>query len=391
MLRAGGAAATALTASLAGCQRLGDLLGGDGGDHAGSSSLTFPSVADPWYRPWVPTPESAGGLTTRVLHVDLGRIRAVEDAVPPVFSERMRTAARRTRDYLGVPTADVSRVAWVGGETVVLFGDFSAADVGGSVTESGYERAGSVADHALFTRTDAPRAVAAADGSLVWSAEDGDPRRVVAAAVRAGRDATSRLADQRDRFHELAGILGCGLIGTLTARNMTFSLGQGEEIEDLTALGRTSVVADGGLYTRLVVRYAGEETPAYGHGRLLPADEYEAVDLRADGSTVTVTGRRPVGSVSPEETAAPTALPPLVTWSFDVGPDAVTVTHAAGESVPATELSLYDQSFEAVETQFADRYETVEPGDAVSVSRSDLELLHVVWGPSDRSMRTVTL
>ena len=87
----------------------------------------------------------------------------------------------------------------------------------------------------------------------------------------------------------------------------------------------------------------------------------------------------------------PAVLSPLVAWGFAEDGEAgeLVVTHRAGDPVTAFRLEL-KTNYSSAATQFADRYDTVEPGDSVVVPVEPDSRVRVVWSAGEASSTLAT-
>jgi len=88
--------------------------------------------------------------------------------------------------------------------------------------------------------------------------------------------------------------------------------------------------------------------------------------VRTHGRTARLDATTPTAEFGANTDSTPT---PAVTWLVDRDGAAATatVTHAAGDPVEAERLTLETSDGET-DRQFADAYETVDPGDSVTIA-----------------------
>jgi hypothetical protein len=386
-----GAGATTLAAT-AGCSGLPPL-----GSRVNFGKIDAPGPGKPVYRRWLPAPTAAGSNTT-FGHVEDSQDRpgymfnyseppAFEGAPPPLNYARDWNA--HMLDYFGVGFDNYERLVSVDfAAAVAIEADVDVATVAETVTTSGYESDGTYRDYDLFSRSDVRRVLAVRGDALLFGrGERAD------ANVRAMADAG---AGELARFHErdedraamtdAAGsrpwlFYGFGgfIRGDLTEHVVGEATGFDYDddhvytyytylFDDAAAVDVTAIKNE--MRTRI---RSDESLGPFGPDTM-------TADIDVDGRVVSVGSRHPREEFVVDDRTTPM---PQITWGFDEDAAAgrLTVRHEAGNSVDASVLFLrFDPpawSQETSETlddpqQFVAEYDTVEPGDSVTLDTSGL-------------------
>lgn len=371
LLGVGGAA---LAAASAGCSGLPPL-----GGRVNFGSVDGPDPADPAYRQWIPAPSAAPDDarfgTYHLWYGEPSRFAAL-DADPPANQARGFLAPQT--DYFGVGFDAYERALWTG-PVLVLEGDVSPATVAETVTDSGYDPAGSYGDYDLFERGDAPRTVAVREGVVLFARTE-TGRRDVELVADAGGGAVPRLHEESDAFAAISDATGAYPFVLFTDVSPGIDDAIGPTAWDGVETSSSATTFDDG-YLYFVVTQVYEDASAVDRGDIkaqLDGDGYlrsydsRAVDIEVDGRVARIVSQVAVEEVLDERDG--TERMPQVTWGFDEADGTLTVRHEAGETVDARIPTLYWETEDAEPpgAQFADEYETVGPGDALTVDVSDL-------------------
>ncbi|WP_251341779.1 hypothetical protein [Haloplanus halophilus] len=166
--------------------------------------IDVPPADPPAYREWLPAPGAVDGVDGGYGYLFR---RPGELGYPaPVRFTTPRKRLLTDLDHFGVGYANYDRLLATDLGTVIE-ADVDPDAVARTLTESGYDAAGSHGDVDLFARDDVPRRAAVGDGAVVWSSE----RVHRAPAVTALLDARD---GRIDRYHEV----DAGLVETVDTR-----------------------------------------------------------------------------------------------------------------------------------------------------------------------------
>ncbi|PSQ15683.1 hypothetical protein BRD00_13570 [Halobacteriales archaeon QS_8_69_26] len=367
------------------------------------ASLSVPEVDPPAYRQWLPAPSALfpdrEGYRLRVARP--ARVTDLGTAVPVRFARHQRVG-KLGLDHFGVGFEDyrwVLRIApWGDTRSAVVSASFDRAAVAGTLTETGYERAGDHRGTWLFAREDGPRAVALGDGTLAWAAAvDRDatpgPRAVVRTLVDARRGAVDRYHEVDGDFEEFSRTAGGPLVGTLHAGDVAAGYPLWNwDLQGLVGWASTTAFDEGNSYLRAVFAFDRDLDPDRTVDELRRRTASEplfagagAVDVTADDRSATV-----VAAVEDEryhdlvgdDRPLPGVTFPQITWGYDHDPaaDEVTITHRGGDVVAAPTITV-DYSSGGRVPQFRDEHDVVEPGVSltVPVSAEDPGRITVSW------------
>lgn len=344
--------------------------------------LTPPEPGEATYRQWLPPPGDLFPNRTRyhLQYVEPFWIRAFRLAIPDGF-DRHRSYGKVGLDYFGIGFENYQWILRVDGWTAVAIAQFDPTDVAETLAASGYELS---ADHRgldLFTRDDGPRAVGVGNGVVVWSASgtrrepSPDPVVVVRALADAKAGARPRYHEVDEGFDALSAVAGAPLVGRVFPGVTTYL--RGWDLDDLAGWGANWAFDQTASYRRTVFGFTGNTPPVSLKGELRREVARREFYRRANAVDVTVTDRsatvvaafhhdnpsRPFGETSSEVTY------PQITWGYEYDPAAseVTITHEAGDAVPAAVLNVTNTTVHDVQ-QFSDSNDVVGPSDSVTVS-----------------------
>jgi hypothetical protein len=392
LLAAGGAAAALSTT--AGCVATLPPLG----RRVRFGRVDAPEAGSPDYRRWLPEPSAfddptdpdvAKGIAWFMTFTpnDLGTETVGETFSFPVGLVRPRV------DHVGVGYGNYDRVVWYG-PTFAVEADVDRTAVRETLSTTGYSEAGTHRGFDLYDRSDLPRAVAVGDDGFVFASGDtalSDVRAVVDARTGASR-----------RYHETDETFA--LLSSATGNYPWTWFHQTDDEGAMLASASSFAFDDDAVYYVWTRVYREGETPSKAalqreleeNDRALRSED---VDVELDGRVATIEFRHTHERF--KEDNKEEAPPPHVTWGLDHDREAqeVTLHHEAGDPVPAEELFVgyapvvHDEDEPTIDTQFDDEYDTVSPGDSLTVDVSnwpdhehlDAEL-RVVWqGEGDES------
>jgi len=288
-------------------------------------------------------------------------------------------------DWLGTEFQAYTEAIAIG-PAVVYGSDTDPETVGDAVARTNYERTGAYEGYELYEREDPGRTVAVTDGTVIWVSHERG--RAVATALvdaRAGRvvrrhevdEAFDAITEPGPLDFDVIGGIGLGLESTSGASMVATSFAYGEDVS----------------YTRSQYLFSDPEAVPVDdiEGEIRESDDFRNVsvaEVRTDDRRAVVELRQET-DVNPGEWS-PT---PQITWGADHHPesDELTLRHEAGDGVDAEALSIATGASLGEDTegapdlrQFADGYDTVEPGDAITVGTDDgVERVTVSFSPDD--------
>lgn len=354
------------------------------------ASLSPPDPAAPAYRRWLPPPSSLfpdrGGY--RLRYARPFWVDRFASALPGGYDGHRRVG-KLGLDHFGIGFENYQWVLridpWSSAVAAVVLARFDRQAVARTLTASGYRRAGTHRGLAVFEREDTPRAVALADGALVWSrAVDRDgrptPRTVVEALVDAGADERTRYHEADEGFRTLSRAVGAPLVGTVHTGDLAREYPLWNwDLPGLTGWASTEAFDPTNSYLRTVLAFEGERDPGALRERIRTRvagerlfRDADAVDVRAgprSAAVVAAVGDDRYHELLGRDEPPPGVAYPQITWGYeyDPGEGTVTVTHRGGDAVGAITLQV-DSAGVRGERQFDDEYDTVEAGDSVTVA-----------------------
>ena len=323
-------------------------------------------LSGPTYRRWfpagsaLPSDELDPGFINYTTPSNLGVDTIGFNSREPHFFQKLYL------DYLGIPYDDISQVIGMHAidTTYVLIGSFDAATIGDTLTGSGYDEDGTYGNYTLFTRNDGPRTAAVTSDAVVLVRHE-QSRAIVEAVIDAGNGEIQRHHEMDTDFETATDAIGSrpwvfsglGFDPTGEALNSAMSYTFVAENEYYI---HTSLYPEGTTVTEQDIKDA-LETNSRGRNAW-------AVDIQLDGRIATV-----------EMGIAPENLPnryngvtvPVITWGIDDNDGELTVRHEAGDMTSAQSITLYGWNGEdriELGTRFTDTYETISPGDSVTVT-----------------------
>jgi hypothetical protein len=263
---------------------------------------------------------------------------------------------------------------------IVLAGEIDRSAVEWAISETAYEPAGTYEGYDLYGRFDVRRTVAVGDDAIVFSSDENSERNVKA-VIDSGDGRIERYHETDEGFETVLDASGSRPFNWFTPTD-------GALIEAISTTYDTDSVyhVRHRLYSdeSSVSRKQLEREFESNGGELDP----QALDVRSDGRLATVVqqyDREAYLDIGSEHDW------PQVTWGVDHDENAeqVTIRHEAGESIDAELLTIdYRVPGEVVtvDTQFADEYDTVEPGDDLALdlsARRDARQVQVSYTPGE--------
>jgi len=348
------------------------------------TSVEYPGPGEPTYRRWLPRPGAVPGVDRSydASHVRVADLRG-DGPVARAGIGLRNLLARTGRDPLGLPDGTVDAVVSIDlARATTLLGTFEPASVARGAATAGYREVGSHRGFTLHERPGRDRGLGIADDAVVFSRNE-EPTATVRAVVDAGRGVADRYHEADATFARLSDAGGGATMAWVFPDG-----GPHIDAED-PAVGSTAAqqFTDDRAYFGSYFLFPDRETASASavrsmitdeDGRLLPTTP---LDVAVDGRLGRAEYSLPVSNIA--DRTVPT-LRPLVAWSFDHDPAAgrLTVIHRAGEPVAADRLRLTTGDG-PTDRQFAATYDTVHPGDSVTVAVEPGTRLRVVWERED--------
>lgn len=376
--------ATVGTLSAAGCTTTLPPLG----QRVRFGRIDFPPSQQPAYRRWVPAASAAPGRSADA------PVRAARPGTLPGGSLG-RGLFVAPPDYFGTDFEEYDRAVATAG-AYVFEGSTDPETVGDALDGTGYEYVGSYGGYDLYNRTDVPRTVAATDGAVLWASGD-DRRRSIEAVADAGAGRVPRRHETDDAFATITDAAGANGFDAIDGLEIGLEAGADALA---TATAHTYRGSTGFFRSQYLFETEAEVPQPRRIRRELRAEE---TAVRADAADVRVEGRRLVVEFRTEGDDVDVGWrTPQITWGADHDPDAETVTlrHEAGDSVDAETVVVTVRNegsdsglLDSPEgRQFTDEYDTVGPGDSLSVPVDDsTRSVYVTFRPTEqRSNRLFT-
>lgn len=325
-----------------------------------------PGASGPTYRRWfpaasaLPTDDLDPGFINYTTPSNLGADVIGFDSREPHFFQKPYL------DYLGVEYTDLTEVIGMHAidTTYVLTGSFDAATVGETLAGSGYAEVDTYGNYTLFTRGDGPRTAAVTDDVVVWARHERS-RAIVEAVIDANKGDVERHHEADPDFAAAIDAVGSrpwvfsGLGVDPTGEALFNGLSYTFDTENIYYI-HTTLYPEGASVTEQDVKDA-----LTSNSRGLNA---WAVDIQVEGRVSTIEmGIAPENR--PKQYDGVTV--PLITWGIDDADTELTIHHEAGDPTPAETITLYTRTGSdrtKIDTQFADNYDTIGPGDSVTVS-----------------------
>lgn len=371
-----GLAATAGLGTTAGCVEVLPAMG----RKIRFDDVEPPEAAPPRYREWAPAPAAGGDEVDLDLEFVAIPNSDVE-SVTGVRAEYGRGFLAGGLDYFGVGFGNYDLGLWLAGgsnDVYVLEGPIAPAEVGPVLLESGYVADGDHRGYDRYVREDVPRTVAVADGRIVFGkGPQRDAAIDVALDARAGDVPRATEEPAFEQITDAAGTRPFLMLGD------SFS-GLFDDYElDRFVVG---VDFDGSAFYYCHYFRFTDEVPSRGgiQDQVESMDLGEAADrvgVERDGQFVSVVIQATSDVVQSD--LAPVGTAPHCTWGIEADDGEYRIVHEAGEPAPAEQLSVHDGWADGatLDTQFADEYATVGPGDSIRVPADMIEEgpLTIVW------------
>lgn len=335
--------------------------------------IAVPAGDSPEYRSWLPAPSALPDQ----LSLDPGHVIAARPKT---------TEQEGLRGLFGFPELMVtSQVDWFGYDyghydratmidrAVVLEGAIDRSVVESAISETTYEPGEEYEGYDLFERSDVQRTLAVGDESIVFSSDE-HSRANVEAVIDAGDGRIERYHETDADFERLLDTSG------------------GRQFNWFTP-------TDGAFIEAISIAYDEANVYQITHRLYDDEDSFSEKELRREFESGGWEGDPKASSIQSDGRLATVVLQfdrekyleaateydwPQVTWGVehDEAERRVTIRHEAGDSIDASLLSISvrsgSQGREA-KTQFADEYQTVEPGDDLVFDTTEWTDAKSVW------------
>jgi hypothetical protein len=354
-------------AAMAGCATTLNPLG----QKVRYGDIDEPAAGEPVYRDWIPAalgPNSVPGSTSGLGYQVPGERGEETVGAPPMYYDEM---VKENLVAVGVEFDSFEYVVRIGATTLGR-ASFDRDRVeqtildrgrdGGIVSDGGYERASEYRGVDIYTRGGPEPGGTVAVGDELLAVAD-DPEQVEE-ILDTGAGTRARRHEVDDAYARLVDTLGGMPITDLHQVGGTEKLasGSGRLFDDSAAyIVSADVYADDVDISRADV----EGDLADGSMGSLPLDA-NRVDLRIDEPVRTLVYKFDHDTY--EDLPGTLFEYPFVTWEFDYDGAALTITHRAGTELDPSRYTLRDvRRGEPTDEQFDDRFETIAPGDTLTV------------------------
>lgn len=374
LLAGTGAVAVGGLASVAGCTAGLPPLG----QRVNFGRVDAPETPAPEYRAWLPAPSelpggAAGDATYPVERVSPGDLGG--ETAGRTFTIPQSLVVSQS-DYFGVGYENYDRV--VSSATATVFeGEFQGSTVVDTLSQGGYEGAGSLEAFDLYRRRDGKRTVAVTDGTLLFAhhgPEDGGVDQI-RTHLRAKRGELPRYHEADEGFDALSRATG-GRPWAWIRRGVNDRDPVSETVTD-SASGMTAT--DEAVY--FFNSYLYPEPGAVDRQQLRSTLERsdralgsEATDLRVEGRVATAEIHLTHDAYGALFDAGDAVDYPQVTWTTEAVEGAVQFRHEAGDPVAGERLQV---KYLADGWRLPDSPVVTDaelgPGDALTVDRTALE------------------
>ena len=345
-----------------------------------SEPIVVPPADSPDYRKWLPAPSALADD----LDLDPGH---VIHALPKktglkglgglfAFPEGMITARG---DWFGYDYSHYERALMVD-QAIVLVGEIDRSVVESAISETAYESAGTYEGYDLYDRADIRRTIAVGDGAIVFTSDEQSEANVKA-VIDAAAGRIERYHETDEDFSRIVDASGGRPLNWFTPTDgdvikvisATYDANRVYHVRHLLYPDESSVSEE---ELEREFESGGEEL------------DLQALSVHSDGRLATV-----VQEFDRERYLDVTSVDdvPQVTWGidYDENEEQVTIRHEAGDSIDAELLTIaywMPGEPETADVQFADEYDTVEPGADLALNlstREDVREIKVSYTPGE--------
>lgn len=344
-----------------------------------------PPVEEPVYRDWIPADrmdDPGTGIGIQFVHPgNLGRdtIGAANSFWRDIMVTQM--------DYVGIEFETFDYGISLGSETLAVGAiDHSAVDR--TIERTSYQSAGQYESLQLYHREDTDRTIAVGDDVVVSSTHD-DARSRIETLYDTGQGTNSRAHEVDDEF-----ALATDRIGSCPSLHL--SQGSTNPSNERESLPESQWSAMGFRFDETYVYYVS--TYLYPPGEAASQRDLEEfvhdnaratsslnVDVRTDDRFGVIVMQLSHETYLDQSGGDPSFRSPHITWGVQANSDTITLIHEAGDSVDADVLTVQaraaDGEYEPTDEQFTDSFDTVDPGDRLTVDTSMFEGGWIrIWG-----------
>ncbi|WP_224450485.1 hypothetical protein [Haloprofundus salilacus] len=332
--------------------------------------IEVPASTDPKYKRWLPrpSPDTDNPSWQTFVYATPTTIKGTE---PEEFLFR-RGALKRDLDYFGI---GFEKYDWIldCDYGTVIEASFQPSSVVQTLTESGYEPAGSYREYELFSRTDVNRNVAVRDGVIVWSSAQVHENPTIERLIHTAAGEYPRRYDVDEEFARI-----CNAIGGNRMLILGPNFADPTEMAKLGADGFR--FEDDTAYQVIKLLFSAQRTPTTKQLQHAFRDEYglteeaDVFDVQVDGRLGTLETR--VSQTSARE-LTPLVDPPQITWgaSFDANSGQLTIRHEAGDVLDSEwlwyDISTPDDAGEIEKRPLWPSKKQVSRGDSTSIDLSE--------------------
>ncbi|WP_257297649.1 hypothetical protein [Haloarchaeobius sp. FL176] len=268
--------------------------------------------------------------------------------------------------------------------TVIAETSMGNDELGTALTDAGLSEFRTEGDATLYEGelNGNPTAAAVVEGVVVQSFGS-NATTTVETVLGARSGEVGRLVDNSTAVSQVFGAIGDDELTVLTERAEDSPSGD-PSLDGATALGYGWEFGSDSAGLTLAVTFGsvdqvGDPSAVASYfGEQDGLSDYENIQSSADGNLVLVTGSIATNEFdllaagTPGESGGGGTTAPQVQFAFEFTSDTMTVTHEAGDTIQASNLTLIVGNGQA-STQFVDEYEEVTAGDSIPVDISNTD------------------
>ncbi|WP_435318443.1 hypothetical protein [Haloarchaeobius sp. TZWSO28] len=399
-----GLTSTASLVGLAGCldesTGVGDTTTSsqpDTGTETGTPTETSTESESTKLLSWVPDPDAFPGADRdfELVTADAAAIYERRDAFGgenDAYSTFRKTVLGPVSLLEPEPGTVESVVHAQSGQLILAATSKADTDLETAFTDAGLTADGTVSGQTTYTGSveGTQLACVAVDGTIVLTRNSESPTEIIAAALGAKNGEEPRYVETSDDLTTIRNALPAGHFGVVTARDVNGSgvVGSG------TGFGYAWTFGAEETTVAVAVAYPEGEVPAESDLSSYLADrrgfrDYGDFTAETQGRVLLATGTIPtekfdlLSDGDPGERTTRPARPPQINFGFEYDAEAgeVRLRHEGGDNATAENLTVTLDGEETA-AQWAQNYESVQAGDALTVDVSEAEsgaTLRIVW------------